>query len=89
MADYIVDFDSLYTKIRKREMVLPEAVLAFKEGRTGGGLCHGSRAEKLVHHESRIFKFRSEALHVSREICASRITKNIFLKSRSSVNEMI
>ena len=30
MADYIVDFDSLYTKIRKREIVLPEAVLGFK-----------------------------------------------------------
>ena len=26
---------------------------------------------------------------MSREICASRITKNIFLKSRFSVNEMI
>ena len=58
------------------------------EGRTGV-LCHGSRAEKLTNHESRIFKFYFEALHVSREICASRITKNIFLKSRFSVNEMI
>ena len=53
-----------------------------------GGLCHGSRAKKLMYHESRIFKFHSEALHVSREVCASRITKNIFLKSRFSVNEM-
>ena len=55
----------------------------------GGGLCHSSRAEKLTHLESRIFKFYSEAPHVSREICASRITKNIFLRSRFSVNEMI
>ena len=59
-----------------------------REGRTGG-LCHGSQAEKLKHHESRIFKFCFEALHVSREICVSRITKNIFFKSRFSVNEMI
>ena len=29
-----------------------------------GGLCHGSRDEKLMYHESRIFKFYSEALHV-------------------------
>ena len=44
----------------------------------GGGLCHGSRAEKLTHHESQIFKFYFEALHVSHETCVSRITKNIF-----------
>ena len=31
-----------------------------------GSLCHGSQAEKLMHHESRIFKFYFEALHVSR-----------------------
>ena len=43
------------------------------------GLSHGSRAEKLGHHESRIFKFYFQALHVSRETCASRITKNIFI----------
>ena len=47
-----------------------------------GNLCHGSWAEKLTNHESRIFKFCFEALHVSREICASWITKNIFFKSR-------
>ena len=61
---------------------------SFTEGRTGG-LCHGSRVEKLTNHESRIFKFCFEALHVSREICASRTTENIFLKSRFTVNEMI
>ena len=54
-----------------------------------GGLCHGSRAEKLKNRESRIFKFCFEALHVSREIFVSRITKSIFLKSRFTVNEMI
>ncbi|CAB4045754.1 Hypothetical predicted protein, partial [Paramuricea clavata] len=42
MAEYIVDFDSLYTKIKKREMVLPEAVLAFKL-LDGAGLTENQR----------------------------------------------
>ena len=50
---------------------------------------HGSQAEKLTNQESRIFKFCFQALHVSREIYVSRITKNIFFKSRFTVNEMI
>ena len=54
-----------------------------------GGLFHVPRAEKSTHHESRIFKFYFEALHLSSQTCASRITKNIFLKLRFSVNEMI
>ena len=55
-----------------------------------GGLCHRSRTKKLMHHESRLFtEFHFEALQVLREICASRITKNIFSKSRFSVNKMI
>ena len=54
----------------------------------GGGSFHGPRAKKLTHHESRIFKFHFKALHVSREIFASRSTKNIFLKSRFSVNKI-
>ena len=56
------------------------------EGRIGRSL---SRAETLTHHESRIFKFYFEALHVSRETCASRVTKNVFLKTRFSIKEMI
>ena len=57
------------------------------EGRIGRSL---SRAETLLtHHESRIFKFYFKALHVSRETCASRVTKNVFLKTRFSVKGMI
>ena len=57
------------------------------EGRTGGGSLSRFTAWKI--DESRIFKFCFEGLHVSSEICASRITKNIFFKSRFTVNEMI
>ena len=31
--------------------------IAIRGSYRGGGLCHGSQAEKLTHHESRIFKF--------------------------------
>ena len=58
------------------------------ESRTGGGGSL-SRFTNLKIDASRIFQFYFEAFHVSREVCASRITKNIFLKSRFSVNEMI
>ena len=43
-----------------------------------GGLCHGSRAEKLTHHESYYIinnKFYFEALHVSRETYAITQTR--------------
>ena len=47
IADNIVDFDSLYTKIRKREMVLPEAALAFKL-LDGAGLTENQRQLALT-----------------------------------------
>ncbi|CAB4022650.1 Hypothetical predicted protein [Paramuricea clavata] len=47
MAEYIVDFDSLYTKIKKREMALPEAVLAFKL-LDGAGLTENQRQLALT-----------------------------------------
>ena len=42
-----MDFDSLYTKIKKREMVLPEAVLAFKL-LDGAGLTENQRPLALT-----------------------------------------
>ena len=47
MTKYIVDFDSLYTKIKKREMVLQEAVLAFKL-LDGAGLTENQRQLALT-----------------------------------------
>ena len=57
------------------------------EGRTGGvSVTKKIDASRIM---ITVFKFYFEALHVSLEICVSRITKNIFFKSRFSLNEMI
>ena len=69
-------------------MQLLEKKNMYVEGRTGGGVSVTVHAGWKI-DESRIFKFCFEALHVSREIRVSQITKNIFLKSSFTVNEMI
>ena len=60
-------------------------ILQIQGGYRGGV----SVTKKIDASRITVFKFYFEALHVSLEICVSRITKNIFFKSRFSVNEMI
>ena len=49
-------------------------------------MVHG--AEKLMHHESQIFKFHFEALHCHAKYVRHG-SRRIFLKSCFPVNEMI
>jgi hypothetical protein len=71
MTDYIIDFEQRYTRMHKYDMVLPDAVLAFKLLDT----CLGGREKQLALTACTVLTFASMKWAEKNSVVKTRLSR--------------